>query len=426
MDKYTIQQDLNTILKEEIPDDMNILPEIHKQLKKQSGTGIRPMLTLSRVAAVIAIFLLVTVGGYALLQRNLVTKSIPQQIITDINETQTIEDVDVTLNWAYADAHRITIAYSMEYPQMDNFINAPTVILTTADGIVIPQAFGGGGGGGGGGAPDRPIMSESLLNFDSSGIQTGDAVDLVLKLDFSAEAIRNNPSMAYLSGGGGGGGSASGGGGGGGGSSSGGGGSDPVPTPDVSAILDRIFSFEFTLPFYQALTAEPIDDTVESNDITITVSNLRYTPSLTKFDMCYNSPDESMWNAQIQLSTNSPDSPFYSSRIIPIDQTLDDGRPCHEMDVAAAILDGASEIVINVLYLSQPIWPPTDEIVESEEAYFAELGYEIDIDASGTGFSIDILQYPADTTAIKADEYVHANLFKKRYDGDWQFVFPLQ
>ncbi len=34
MDKHTIQQELQNILTEEIPDDMNILPDIHKQLQK--------------------------------------------------------------------------------------------------------------------------------------------------------------------------------------------------------------------------------------------------------------------------------------------------------------------------------------------------------------------------------------------------------
>jgi len=439
MDKNTIQQDIHDILTEEIPDNMNILPDIHEHLKKQSTSQVRPMLTLSRVASVIAIFILVSAGGYALFQRNLVSKDIPQQRITDINETQTIEDVAVTLNWAYADAHRLALAYSMEYPQMDNFINSPVVTLKTADGLELMPAFGGGGGGGG--APNQPAFSESIMNFDTSIIEgTPDRLDLVLTLDFSADAVQSN-QFTPMSGGGGGGGMSpvSGtdnttmppvGGGGGSGSSSGGGGggggSAPpqFATPDVRNILDRIYTFEFTLPFYGALQVEPNVETVESNDVTMTINTIRYTPSLTKFDMCYNMPNDEQWGAQIQIITDSEDSPFYSRQLMPIDAT-EDGRPCFEVRVTAAIPDDADEFMIDVLFLSQPIRPITSEAARAEEAYFAELDYIIEIDEDPYGYSMELLDYPDDVDEFDAEGFIQTNLFFKRYEGDWTFTVTL-
>lgn len=423
MNKHTIQQELHTILKEEIPNDMNILPEIHKQLQKQSVTRIRPLMILSRVATVIAIFVLVSAGGYALFQRNLVSKDIPQQIITDINETQTIEDIAVTLNWAYADAHRIALAYSMEYQPTDTFINAPIVTLKTNDGTELPQDFGGGGGGGG--SPNQPIVSETLINYDTSVIANSpDTVDLILTLDFSAEAILSNPNMAHMAGGGGGGG-------GGGGSSSSGGGGDgggntPLSTPDVSNIIDRVYTFSFTLPFYQALEVEPVEDTVESNGVNMTVNNIRYTPSLTKFDMCYTMPDEDMWGAQIQIITDSPDSPFYTRQMRPIETDANSEQQCFEVSASAAIPNDAEEFIIDVLFLAQPTRQLTEEVAKAEEEYFAELGYIIDIDATEHGFSFDILEFPEDTTEPEAMGYIHTNLFFKRYEGDWTFIVPLK
>jgi len=443
MDEHTIQQDIHDILTEEIPDDMNILPDIHKQLQQSSRSRVRPMLTLSRVAAVIAIFVLVSAGGYALFQRNLVSKDIPQQRITDINETQTIEDVEVTLNWAYADAHRLALAYSMEFPRMDNFINSPVITLETADGLELMPAFGGGGGGGG--APDTPVYSETIMNFDTSTIEgSPDSIDLVLTLDFSAEAVQSN-QFVPMSGGGGGGGNmppvsgtapeatppVGGGGGGGGGSSSGGGGGGggsmppEYATPDVNQVIDRVYTFEFTLPFYEALQVEPEENTVESNGVTITVDNIRYTPSLTKFDMCYNMPDDEQWGAQLQIITDSEDSPFYSRQVIPTDATVE-GRPCFEVSAAAAIPDDAEEFIIDVLFLAQPIRPISSEAARAEEAYFADLGYEIVIDEDRYGYSMDILSYPEDMSEDNAQGFVQTNLFFKRYEGDWKFTVPLQ
>lgn len=408
MDKHNIQQDINNILQEEIPDDMNILPEIHERLQRQANSSHQPFMTFSKIAAVIAIFVIVSAGGYALIQYSLVSNSIPEQIITDISETQIIEGVEVTLNWAYADAHRIALAYSMEYLPTDTFINAPVITLTTADGIEIPSAFGGGGGGGG--APNQPTISEMLLNYDASVIKGNpDGVDLVLTLDFSVEAVMSNPSMAHMTSGGG-----------------GGGGSEPVPTPDVSNIIDRIYTFNFTLPFYEALEVEPIQETVTSNDISMTVNHVRYTPSLTKFDICYNMPDDELWNAQVQVVTDSPNSPFYASRIEPILPSTDDESPCYEYSVSAAISGEEETITIRALYLSQPIRPFTEEAVRAEEAYFAEQGYIIKIDADPNGYSLDVLDYPDDMDELDAEAYVRANLFYKRYQGDWSFEVPLR
>jgi len=419
MDKYTIQQDLHNIVMEEIPDDMNILPDIHQQVKNTSTPWTRPMLTISRVASIIAIFILVSAGGYALFQRNLVSKDIPQQRITDINETQTLEKVAVTLNWAYGDAHRIALAYSMEYPRLDNFFNYPIVTLKTDDGLELIPDFGGGGGGGGG-EPDSAIYSETIMNFDSSTIDgSPDTINLVLTLDFSADAIMSNPSMMPMSGGGGGGG------GGGGSSSNGEDGNTPPATPDVSKIIDRVYIFNFSLPFYEALKVEPEVNTVESNGVSITIDNIRYTPSLTKFDMCYNMPDDEQWGATIQIVTDSVDSPFYSHQQQPI-KISDDGRPCVEVSATAAIPDDADKFMIDVLFLSQPLRPLSDELARAEEEYFAELGYSIKIDANPYGYSMDMLNYPDDIDASDADEFVRASLFFKRYEGDWTFTIPLK
>ncbi len=429
MKRHNIQQDIQDILMEEIPNDMNILPDIHKQLKKTPVSPMHSMYSFTRIAAIIAIFLLVSAGGYALFQRNLVSKDIPQQRITDINETKTIEDVDVTLNWAYADAHRLALAYSMEYPDLDNFVNMPIVTLATTDGLELNQDFGGGGGGGGGGS--SPLsFSETIINYDTSTIEgSPDNIDLILTLDFSAEAVMSNPSMMPMSGGGGGSMPSisgttnealppvSGG---------GGGGSTPTEytTPDVSNLIDRVYTFEFTLPFYAALEVEPVENTVESNGVTITINNIRYTPSLTKFDMCYTMPNDEQWGANIQIMTDSEDSPFYSRQQRPIDIS-DDDRPCFEVSATAAIPEDAAEFVIEVLYLTQSIMPLSDELARAEEDYFAQLGYNIEIDADPYGYSMKVLDYPANMDEFDAEGFVRANLFFKRYEGDWSFVVPL-
>ena len=78
-----------------------------------------------------------------------------------------------------------------------------------------------------------------------------------------------------------------------------------------------------------------------------------------------------------------------------------------------------------MLYLSQPISPLTQEAARAEEAYFAELGYNIEIDADPYGYGMNVLEYPEDMEKMDAEAYVRSNLFYKRYHGDWTFTVPL-
>ena len=274
MTPHKIEKILNDIASEEIADDMNLWPHIRDTLKTVPTPRTRPMLSLSRAVAAFAVILFAgtVYAVYQAVSRN----GDPgieavSELITEIDQSLlwAPEDINVTLDWGYADGHRVAIGWTVDYPiTLD--LQPPAVTLLDRNGTPFENAaflYGGGGGGGGGGDRIKIAMTNS---FDATGI-TGTPETLPLTVHFTF-----NPTTE---------GSGLGGGGGGGGGSS----TEMPPRRTIPEPFRLMFDFE--VPF---IPAEPVDGefTAEANGVTLTVHDLSYAPSATLGKLCYEIPED--------------------------------------------------------------------------------------------------------------------------------------
>jgi len=383
MDEQRLKQLLGEIAQEEIGDDMNLWPELQAELqskRKRNASSIGRMRFLRNVAAAMLVFAIAGVI-YAVYQTNLSDPSIPADEITMLNLEDTQDGVTVTLNWAYADEHRITVVWSEEY-SASLLVGSATPTLQTTDGTIIPPAFGGGGGGGGGGE-DAPIRGESMLSYDVSSLDLSDVetLDLILTLEYDG-----NPPMR------------GGGGGGGGGTSSD---AENVPTAlpptvppmatiDTSAMVVPTFRFEFSVPVIPAQVYD-VELQVMTGSISLEMSELRVTPSMTKFEVCSVDftiepiTDETWYPvAIIRTDTGTQGIGHTINSAALLDERE---HPCFEM---RALLDAsdAESFTVEIPYLvrrSIDLGEVTPEQIAEEEAFFAEMGIEVELEVSQYG-----------------------------------------
>jgi uncharacterized membrane protein YgcG len=234
---------LHDITEQEIPNDMQSLwPALQRQLNgsHRSTRHMRSLTRLGWVTLIVVLSLMVGAGAYAFFQRGEgsrdsgLTHVQDQHLITQIGDSITIGDVTVTLDWVYADAHRVAVEYHIDTQTTSDMPLAALPVfpsrLTDDQGREFPLMFGGGGGGGGGGGSGggggeadagdaveptpMPItmLSEASENFDASIItSTPDMLNLTFEVLIGLEPRSSDPqaqidSMASGSSGGGGGG----------------------------------------------------------------------------------------------------------------------------------------------------------------------------------------------------------------------------
>ena len=414
MDKQTIQQHLYDIAQEEIS-DVNLLPIIKQQLQKPQPARPSFVMMATRFAAVFVIFVLASAAGIAFYQQTYSDPSVPQDRVIALDMAETVDDVTVRLDTAYADAHRANINLIIERPQSVDYGSVANMQLMTADGTVIPSAFGGGGGGGGGNADgDALIIGSMTANFDMTAINPmPETLDLVFIVTLGQQTFAPPQGQGGSGGGGGG----------------GGGGNAPEGStpPVVTEINDRSYRFEFGLPVIPAVAVEPLSDTVSNNDVTMSISDVRYTPSVTKFTLCYDNPDGGVWLPQINIETGIEGATFTGSIAQP---PADDasGEICVPVDALAAITADTNAVTVRIPNLYQQL-EPTPELIEEETAFFAEQGYDVRFDWNEEmGFMMGFMveSYPEGVDRDEGYRYVTSTMFREQYEGEWVFDIPLE
>lgn len=192
MDKRRIQQHLEDYAKQEIPDDMNLWDNIKTELTLPGRA--RRSRSFSLVLALLLTFG-AAVGVYAVFRQQIigdpgVEGARDANLVTDLEESQTIDGVTLTLNWAYADANRIAIGYSIVAPE-DNpsaFYNA-NISLTDAE----DSFYGSGGGGGGGGTTDNMSREAQYTMTFGVAFKDNPPDTLHMRAEFLLEAPDPNP-----------------------------------------------------------------------------------------------------------------------------------------------------------------------------------------------------------------------------------------
>ncbi len=199
--------------------------------------------------------------------------------------SQTIKDVTVTLNWAYADANRLAVRFTIAGVKLPEGIRGS--YQTGLREVRITDAYGARLLGSEstqfelGREPDSWVVTKSFAQSDHPFKEK--SLDLIMTVGlggFTVPAFRKG----YV----------------------------PTPGPVPDSLLTQIapigdFTFHFTLPVYPAVRLEP-NQTVTTGPITMTLTSLSVAPSLTAVVVCYNLPDNGDWmpEAVLSLGVNEP------------------------------------------------------------------------------------------------------------------------
>jgi hypothetical protein len=433
-DQERITRTLQHIAEQEIQDDMdlwNALQEKIDQLDRHQPPRVYTRFSgAGQLLAAIIATLLLSIAAYAIYQSQFWDRTFEAldeaHLVTHIDESVNVRGVNVTLEWAYADANRITVAYSYNYdrqavPVPEEGIY-PQVVLTTTDGTIIPPSELVGGGGGGGGSADGPVSLSGVNNFDASVI-TGspETLDLTMSMEFLPASQRMPDSPVGGSGGGGGGG--------------GGGGQpqDPVATPNLPTSIPVedfepfTVTFDFTVPFIPMRVVEP-QETVTQNDLSITLNRVSVTPSLTQLDLCYQVPDSAlMW---LPLITINIGEETFAVNARPVEE-FEDGQVCqtHVLDVPYLPGQDPSSWTITIDGLRSS-FPATLENAERAAEALREMGYQVDLypaetyDGSQTfyiGFAITNTETQVDPMQLNRDVQLVMAELGQLVEGPWIF-----
>lgn len=324
---------LHAIVAEDLRETRDLWPAVRKQIEKQPST--RRLLPIPRPGwAALAVVLALAFGtaAYAaitsILDRAVNMDASGSQYLVEnglverLNLSQTDGDITATLEWAYADANRVVVAYTIAHPaDREN----TSVRLADEDGTVLPTIMGGYG------YVENGLMGD-VQSFDASLVQGGpDVLRLRLHLEVSTfnlpdetltpPLVRVDPET---------------------------GASIVVLEPMEIGAPAAVFDIPFSVPFHPGREVA-IGQTVEDAGISITLERAVIAPSDTRFDLCFSGLDPAYdWIPVFTLET-----PEFSLRdsanVLSGGRWLDDR--CYRQDFGGPLQDQSSGWSLNVTEL---------------------------------------------------------------------------
>ncbi|RLC69329.1 MAG: hypothetical protein DRI52_09120 [Chloroflexi bacterium] len=297
MEKQQVTQILQELAEQEVPANVDLWPAIRAQVQTQRRPSrwsrVMPVTRLGWAFLALTLFLTLGAVTYALapivmsrlFQQEAGLRHVEQaNMVQELNLSQTVDGVTVTLERAYADANRIVIGFTIKSPPGQRY-DAYHLTLTDAAGTVFPSTVGYGAAG------QSDIFNVSLppgegayiLSFDAAAV-TGVPEELDLRLVMEvgelvlpSDACEASPtsdsppaeppdSMVVML--------------------------EPLPTPTIVGTL----TFDFSVPFIPGRVAE-VNQTVEAAGVAVCLERVVVTPSETRAYLRFDSPGgvETRW-----------------------------------------------------------------------------------------------------------------------------------
>jgi hypothetical protein len=290
MKEQQVAQVLQEIAEQEVSDSLDLWPAIRARVqprRRPSRWGrLMPTTRLGWVFLILA-FLLVF-GGTSWAVSSAVVQLFPVDVgldhveqadlVQELNLSQTVDDVTVTLEQAYADANRVVIGLTIKDPDDERY-EPRHLTLTDAAGTVFPWAFGYGVIGG----SDifkvslPPGEKADIFVFDAAAV-TGAPKELDLRLVMELEELvlptdvpSPSPTLA-----------------------------GPPAEPPEPMVVELLpmpkggtvgpFTFDFSVPFIPGRTIE-VQQTAEAAGVAVTLQRVVVTPSETRATLCFDPPD---------------------------------------------------------------------------------------------------------------------------------------
>lgn len=259
MNEKQLQQFLRERAQKEIPNQMDIRQKVYEQIgttKTRKPTG---RLGLRRVAALVVLVMVSATAVYAWQQSRIQPDPGIQAVqsqVAQIDQTQSIAveepltSLNVTVDYAYADSNRVTVAYEMTGTAAADagvqFFSNP--LLTDSDGQ--PYYWLPTSGQWATDVQGETFTYEGIMSFDASMLTNNPSVlnlTLTIQVAYTTAEQRAEDQYAMLAGG------------------------------------DAIFNF--TVPFNPGQTVE-VAQSASAGDLSIEVQRVVIAPSLTRLDVC--------------------------------------------------------------------------------------------------------------------------------------------
>jgi len=296
MDEKKLYQVLDNIGKRNMPDTLDILPTVQQQImqRKQGYPSRWYQEPIKLVASVMTCLLLVATTVYAVTQWSIHDPALNEDIVTEIGLSQTIDDTTVYLEWAYADANRIVLSYSIADESGELRREQATDVVLTDDNELQYQYIGA-----------------FYADFDVPEILTGNA-------HFDASIIEDDPQSLDLQ----------------------------------FSVLDR-FIFDFTVPFISGVRIEKQPD-VEVNGVSVSLEWAVISPSMTRIRLCYEAPGDEFWVPGVQLAFDGQRVALEAGANYPGFSGIrryEDARWCRDQIFLAGYEEQPQEITVTVTHL---------------------------------------------------------------------------
>lgn len=394
MDSHNIKRLLEELAQEEIPQDMNLLPNFTFVPAPRRAQKAR---ALAKIAILVLLMLLAAVVGYALYQGVTgdpgLTAVEQSDRVTRFDQTMSVtgypaaEDhaAQVTLDYAYADANRVTVAYTVTGTGDEPFALYMNPTLKRADGSQFLRFLLGDYGTPvtGEDADGRQTYTTRMISsFDGSGItEPLDSLDLVLDVDVASSYPQSDEPMTML--------------------------------------MLGAAHFEFSVPFLPGRVYDT-PQTVSDDDVALTLNRVVVTPSLTRIEMCYldPAPDGRAWalDGQLQIDGSVVVENIQLNETGPNGESLDEAEPCHTLIIPAALDTQTGEWTLTITNMRLPgSEDPQQVIAQMQE----EFGITITRNQWG-----DYDPMPTDDAGAQALTSVLRGL-QERIEGPWVFTFTV-
>jgi len=299
MKEQQVTQILQEIAEQEVPASLDLWPAIRARVqpRRRSPRWAQLMPNTRLGWALLALVLFLALGAVAYAVVPVVNRLFQQEaglrhveqanLVQELNLSQTMDGVTVTLERAYADANRIVIGYTITGPNSQRY-DAWDLTLTDAAGTVFSGTIGYGVTG------QSDILQVSLppgegadvICFDAAPVEGAPAeLDLRLVMELeefvllpaaleppptldSPPAESPEPMVVEL---------------------------EPLPTPEEEAIVGP-FTFDFSVPFISGRVAK-VNQTVEAAGVAVCLERVMVTPSETRAYLRFDSPGgaETRW-----------------------------------------------------------------------------------------------------------------------------------
>jgi hypothetical protein len=321
MDKQHLYHALDNLAEQNNPDNIDLTAAIQSHFRQQQSARMSRIVSLPYplrlVSGLLLCFCVAATTVYAVVQLRIQDPGLDESMITPINLSQTVGAMTFTIDWAYADANRIALGYSLSHDRgntaiPNHWLTNVELIATDSEGRRY-QPIGAFG-------IDRsiPEMLSTDAHFDASIIENGTDEDAPKELNLHLK-VRDT------------------------------------------------FEFDFTVPFTGGVRVEN-GKKVEFENLTASIEWVVISPSMTHLYFCYEMPEGGPWYPNVKLAYDGeavalePGASYFQSP-----QSQGNGTWCREDRFMTTYRELPETLTLTINHLQTPTYYSEENMQRASE-----------------------------------------------------------